>query len=77
MSFYEKYELLDLQRDEGVKSFLAREIATGRPILVHLMGQERYDQLNVDVVADHIIAFSLGGIEAARNSIPAPKRGGE
>ena len=36
MSFYEKYELLDLQRDEGVKSFLAREITTGRPILVHL-----------------------------------------
>ncbi|HEV2199960.1 MAG TPA: hypothetical protein VGR73_09065 [Bryobacteraceae bacterium] len=36
MSFYERYELLELDRDDGVKTFLAREIATGRPVKVHL-----------------------------------------
>jgi hypothetical protein len=33
---YERYELLDLNRDDGVKTFEAREIATGRPVKVHL-----------------------------------------
>lgn len=36
MSLYERYELLDLSRDIGVKTFEAREIATGRPVKVHL-----------------------------------------
>ena len=36
MSLYERYELLDLNRDDGVKTFDAREIATGRPLKVHL-----------------------------------------
>ena len=36
MSLYERYELLDLNRDDGVKTFEAREIATGRPVKVHL-----------------------------------------
>ena len=36
MSLYERYELLDLTRDIGVKTFEAREIATGRPVRVHL-----------------------------------------
>ena len=36
MSLYERYELLDLNRDDGVKTFEAREIATGRPLKVHL-----------------------------------------
>ncbi|MEO8051393.1 MAG: hypothetical protein ABI833_13330 [Acidobacteriota bacterium] len=36
MSLYERYELLDLNRDIGVKTFEAREIATGRPVRVHL-----------------------------------------
>lgn len=36
MSFYERYELLELDRDDGVKTFQAREIATGRPVKVHL-----------------------------------------
>ncbi len=36
MSLYERYELLDLNRDIGVKTFDAREIATGRPVRVHL-----------------------------------------
>jgi len=36
VSLYERYELLDLNRDDGVKTFEAREIATGRPVKVHL-----------------------------------------
>jgi hypothetical protein len=36
LSLYERYELLDLNRDIGVKTFEAREIATGRPVKVHL-----------------------------------------
>jgi len=36
VSLYERYELLDLIRDLGVKTFEAREIATGRPVKVHL-----------------------------------------
>ena len=36
MSLYERYELLDLNRDIGVKTFEARELATGRPVKVHL-----------------------------------------
>src|SRR5579871_2554159 len=36
LSLYERYELLDLNRDLGVKTFEAREIATGRPVKVHL-----------------------------------------
>lgn len=36
VSLYERYELLDLNRDVGVKTFEAREIATGRPVKVHL-----------------------------------------
>ena len=36
MDFYQKYELLDLLKDEGVKVFNARETATGRRITVFL-----------------------------------------
>ncbi len=36
MGFYERYELLELDRDDGVKTFQAREVATGRPVKVHL-----------------------------------------
>ena len=36
MSFYTTYELIDLVRDDGIKTFNAREIATGRTVLVHL-----------------------------------------
>jgi hypothetical protein len=39
VSLYERYELLDLNRDIGVKTFEAREIATGRPVKVHLFVQ--------------------------------------
>jgi hypothetical protein len=32
----DRFQLLDLRRDEGARTFEAREIATGRPVLVHL-----------------------------------------
>ena len=36
MSLYDRFELLDLDRDDGVKTFAGREISTGRPVKVHL-----------------------------------------
>lgn len=36
MSFYQKYELREFRRGDGVKCFSGREIATGRPVEVHL-----------------------------------------
>ena len=41
MDFYQKYELSDLLKDEGVKVFNAREIATGRPVTVFLFVGEQ------------------------------------
>ena len=41
MDFYQKYELLDLLKDEGVKVFNAREIATGRQITMFLFVGEQ------------------------------------
>ena len=41
MDFYQKYELLDLLKDEGVKVFNAREISTGRRITVFLFVGEQ------------------------------------
>ncbi|MBL8175934.1 MAG: hypothetical protein JNK48_14755, partial [Bryobacterales bacterium] len=36
MNFYQKYELLEVLRDDGVKSFQGRELSTGREVEVHL-----------------------------------------
>jgi hypothetical protein len=36
MSFYEKYELLAELRDDGIKSFVARNITTGEAVEAHL-----------------------------------------
>ncbi len=36
MPFTDRFQLLDLKRDEGARTFEAREIATGRPVFVHL-----------------------------------------
>ncbi|HTB15510.1 MAG TPA: hypothetical protein VK752_28260 [Bryobacteraceae bacterium] len=36
MPFTERFQLLDLKRDEGARTYEAREIATGRPVFVHL-----------------------------------------
>jgi len=37
MSFYKKYELIDVLRDDGVKTFQAKEIESGRLLEVHLI----------------------------------------
>jgi hypothetical protein len=37
----DRFQLLDLKRDEGARTFEAREIATGRPVLVHLFADPR------------------------------------
>jgi hypothetical protein len=34
--FTDRFQLLDLKRDEGARTYEAREIATGRPVFVHL-----------------------------------------
>ena len=36
MGLHDRFELLDLDRDDGVQSYTAREIATGMPVKVHL-----------------------------------------
>jgi hypothetical protein len=36
VNFNQRFELLDLVRDDGIMSFRAIETATGRPVLVHL-----------------------------------------
>src|ERR1019366_1509821 len=50
MDFYQKYELLDLIKDEGVKVFNARETATGRRITVFLFVGEQA-RLHADLLA--------------------------
>jgi hypothetical protein len=37
VSLSDRFELFGLKRDEGARTFEAREIATGRPVLVHLL----------------------------------------
>ncbi len=36
MGFYDQFELLELVRDDGIKTFSARELATGRAVEVHV-----------------------------------------
>lgn len=36
MPFTDRFQLLDLKRDEGARTYEAREIATGRPVYVHV-----------------------------------------
>ena len=40
MALYDRYELVELRRDDGIQTFHAREIATARPVQCHLFGQE-------------------------------------
>jgi hypothetical protein len=39
--FTDRFQLLDLKRDEGARTYEAREIATGRPVFVHLFPNPR------------------------------------
>jgi hypothetical protein len=41
MSFDEKYRLLELAEDQGVKTFVASEISTGRKVTVYLFVGEQ------------------------------------
>src|SRR4051794_2531858 len=36
MGFYQKYELLEMVKDDGIKTFLANEKGTGQAVTVHL-----------------------------------------
>jgi hypothetical protein len=36
MPLYERYELLELRRDDGIQTFHARDITTARPVQVHM-----------------------------------------
>ena len=38
MGLYDRFELLELRRDDGIQTYHAREIATARPVQVHVMG---------------------------------------
>jgi hypothetical protein len=44
VALYERFELLALHRDDGVKTFHAREIATRRPVHVHLFSDPNAPQ---------------------------------
>jgi hypothetical protein len=37
---YDRYELVELRRDDGIQTFHAREIATARPVQCHLFARE-------------------------------------
>lgn len=50
MSLTDRFQLFDLKRDEGARSFEAREIATGRPVFVHLFA-DRTSPLNRALLA--------------------------
>lgn len=40
LTLYDRYELLELRRDDGIQTFHAREVATARPVQFHLFAQD-------------------------------------
>jgi hypothetical protein len=40
LGLYDRYELMELRRDDGIQTFHAREIATARPVQCHLFAPE-------------------------------------
>jgi hypothetical protein len=38
LGLYDRFELLELRRDDGIQTYHAREIATARPVQVHVLG---------------------------------------
>ncbi len=50
MPFTDRFQLLDLKRDEGARTYEAREIATGRPVYVHVFA-DCYAPLNRALLA--------------------------
>src|SRR5437016_7001058 len=55
VGFYDRFELLELVRDDGVKTFKAREVATGRAVEAHLFVNP-YAPLSIALLAriDHL-----------------------
>jgi hypothetical protein len=55
LALYDRYELVELRRDDGIQTFHAREIATARPVQFHLFGQEESGE-NLALLArlDHL-----------------------
>ena len=39
----DRFELLELRRDDGVQTYHAREVATARPVQVHLFANGRME----------------------------------
>lgn len=39
MALYERYELLELRRDDGIQTYHARDIETARPVQLHMFPQ--------------------------------------
>ena len=52
MSFYDRYELINLIRDEGLKTFAARQVATGQMVGVHLLAG--LDATTISVILDDV-----------------------
>jgi hypothetical protein len=40
LALYERYELLELRRDDGIQTFHARDIETARPVQFHLVAKD-------------------------------------
>jgi hypothetical protein len=40
LALYDRYELVELRRDDGIQTFHAREVATARPVQFHLFAEE-------------------------------------
>jgi hypothetical protein len=55
LALYDRYELVELRRDDGIQTFHAREIATARPVQFHLFAQEE-SQENLALLSrlDHL-----------------------
>jgi hypothetical protein len=41
LALYDRYELVELRRDDGIQTFHAREVATARPVQFHLFAPEK------------------------------------
>lgn len=44
MALYERYELLELRRDDGIQTFHARDVETARPVQLHMFPQREAEQ---------------------------------
>lgn len=55
MDLNRQFEVRELERDDGIQTFSAREIATGRPVQVHLFDREACpDTAELLALMDHL-----------------------